>query len=458
MADFVSIIEKKKRGLALSEEDIRTFVTGAAKGTVPDYQLAALLMAIRLRGMTDRETEMLTAQMTHSGDVLSPEVDGVPVDKHSTGGVADTTSLILVPLVAACGGKVLKMSGRGLGHTGGTIDKMESIPGMRTSMSEEEFIAQVRRIGCAIVGQSASLAPADKALYALRDVTATVDSLPLIVSSILSKKFASGTKAIVLDVKTGSGAVLSKEEESLALAEAMVRVGTLAGRKTAALVTGMEEPLGSHVGNALEVKEAIDVLSGRVRRDSPLCLVALYLGAWMLLLSGVETGMDRAAARMRRALTDGSGLKKLEEMISAQSGDARVCRDTSLLPQAKIRHEILCDEDAFLSGEDCQALGWAAQHLGAGRASKEDVIDPAVGFILHRRIGDRCVRGESLCTVFASDPAKARKAEKEIRDALRFSQEACGRAKIIYDTVEADGTRKIENDRALLEGMFLKKE
>ncbi len=458
MGDFVSIIEKKKRGLALTEEEIRTFVSGAASGTVPDYQLAALLMAIRLRGMTDWETEKLTAEMTHSGDVLSPDVDGVPVDKHSTGGVADTTSLILVPLVAACGGKVLKMSGRGLGHTGGTIDKMESIPGMRTEMPEEAFIAQVRRIGCAIVGQSASLAPADKALYALRDVTATVDSLPLIVSSILSKKFASGTKAIVLDVKTGSGAVLSKEEESLALAEAMVRVGTLAGRKMAALVTGMEEPLGSHVGNALEVKEAIDVLSGCAPEDSPLLLVALYLGAWMLVLSGLETELGPAAARMRRALENGSGLKKLEEMITAQGGDARVCRDTGLLPQAKIRREILCEADAFLSGTDCQALGWAAQHLGAGRASKEDVIDPAVGYILHKRIGDRCVRGESLCTVFASDCQKARKAEKEIREALRFSQDPCGAARVIYDTVTANGTEKIEDDRALLKGMFLKKE
>ena len=261
--DMLSILETKKRGKALTPEQIGYFVRGAADGSVPDYQLSALLMAIRLNGMTPEETAQLTMAMARSGDMLEPEVEGVPVDKHSTGGVGDTTTLILAPLVAACGGKVLKMSGRGLGHTGGTVDKLESIPGMRTSLPEDEFVSIVRRIGCAVVGQSAQLAPADKRLYALRDVTATVDSVPLIVSSILSKKFAGGSKAIVLDVKTGSGALMPTLEASVELAKTMVDIGRLAGRSVTAVVSGMEEPLGSHVGNALEVKEAVDVLAGR---------------------------------------------------------------------------------------------------------------------------------------------------------------------------------------------------
>ncbi len=316
--DFVSVIEHKKRGLELTNEEIRAFAAGAADGSVKDYQLAALLMAIRLNGMTDRETRDLTLAMAESGDMLDPDVGGVPVDKHSTGGVGDTTTLILAPLVAACGGKVLKMSGRGLGHTGGTIDKMESIPGMRVTMPEEEFVRTVREIGCCVVGQSAQLAPADKRLYALRDVTATVDSVPLIASSILSKKFASGARAIVLDVKTGSGALMPTEEDSIALAGAMVRIGALSGRKITAVISGMEEPLGSHVGNALEVKEAIDVLSRRCPEDLPLTRVALYLGAHMLTLSGVAKDMDSARAMLLEKLRDGSGLDKLREMIVRQ--------------------------------------------------------------------------------------------------------------------------------------------
>ncbi|MBR6707036.1 MAG: thymidine phosphorylase [Clostridia bacterium] len=444
--DFVSIIERKKRGEELSADEIRAFAAGAADGSVKDYQLSALLMAIRLNGMTDRETRDLTLAMAASGDMLRPEVGGVPVDKHSTGGVGDTTTLILAPLVAACGGKVLKMSGRGLGHTGGTIDKMESIPGMRTTMPEEEFVRAVREIGCCVVGQSAQLAPADKRLYALRDVTATVDSVPLIASSILSKKFASGAGAIVLDVKTGSGALMPTEEDSIALASAMVRIGALSGRKITAVISGMEEPLGSHVGNALEVKEAIDVLSGRCDDRLPLTRVSVYLASHMLVLSGVAPGLKQAREMLWARLHDGSGLKKLREMIARQGGDPRVCDDTSLLGTAPVKLEVLCPEDGFLAATDCTRLGYAAQRLGAGRASKEDVLDLRVGFVMHRRIGDRCRRGENVCTVHASDEKSAARAAGEILSALTFSAAPCPPSRLIWDVVDENGVRKPGED------------
>ncbi len=447
--DFVSVIEHKKRGGELTNEEIRAFARGAADGSVKDYQLAALLMAIRLNGMTDRETRDLTLAMAESGDMLDPDVGGVPVDKHSTGGVGDTTTLILAPLVAACGGKVLKMSGRGLGHTGGTIDKMESIPGMRVTMPEEEFVRTVREIGCCVVGQSAQLAPADKRLYALRDVTATVDSVPLIASSILSKKFASGAKAIVLDVKTGSGALMPTEEDSIALAGAMVRIGALSGRKITAVISGMEEPLGSHVGNALEVKEAIDVLSRRCPEDLPLTRVALYLGAHMLTLSGVAKDMGSARAMLLEKLRDGSGLEKLREMIVRQGGDPRVCDDTSLLGTAPVVREIPCPGDAYLSATDCTRLGYAAQRMGAGRASKEDVLDLRVGFVMKKRIGDFCRRGESLCAVHAADEASALRAEKEILEALTFTAEKCPPSRLIRDVVDENGVRRIGEDQLI---------
>ncbi len=444
--DFVSIIEKKKHRLELTAEEIRYFVKGAADGSIRDYQLAALLMAIRLNGMTDRETVDLTMSMAESGDMLDPDVGGVPVDKHSTGGVGDTTTLVLAPLVAACGGKVLKMSGRGLGHTGGTIDKMESIPGMRVTMPEDEFVRIVRDVGCCVVGQSAQLAPADKRLYALRDVTSTVDSVPLIASSILSKKFASGARAIVLDVKTGSGALMPTEEKSVALGQTMVRIGALAGRRITAVVSSMEEPLGSHVGNALEVKEAIDVLSMRCPEDAPLTRVSLYLGAHMLLLSGVCSDLEEARGRLRAKLRDGSGLEKLRQMIIRQGGDPRVCDDPSLLGRAPVVREVICPADGYLSGTDCMGLGYAAQHMGAGRASKEDVIDLRVGFVMNRRIGDRCSRGDSLCTLHAADENSALRAEKEILAALRFSDSPCPPAALIRCVVDKNGVHRIQRD------------
>ncbi|MBQ7654917.1 MAG: thymidine phosphorylase [Clostridia bacterium] len=439
--DMISILEQKKRGLPLSREQISFFVKGAADGSIPPYQLSALLMAIRLNGMDDRETVDLTMEMAASGDMLSPEVDGVPVDKHSTGGVGDTTTLVLAPLVAACGGKVLKMSGRGLGHTGGTLDKMESIPGMRVELPEEEFVSIVRSIGCAVVGQSAKLAPADKALYALRDVTATVDSIPLIVSSILSKKFAAGAKAIVLDVKAGSGALMPTLEASIDLAKAMVKIGNQAGRRILAVVSGMEEPLGSHVGNALEVKEAIDILAGRA--GGPLKRVSLFLGSQMLVASGVAKTEEEALSMLNHALDSGAGLEKLKEMIRAQGGDARVCDDVSLLPKAAVLYAVKARQDGWLAHANGMALGLAAQRMGAGRMRKEDVIDPAVGFVMEKRIGDFVRAGETVCTLHAASMESALETEPRILDALTFTDVPAPKARLLYALVKPEGVTEL---------------
>lgn len=440
--DILTVLENKKRGRALSWQEIECFVRGAADGSIPDYQLAALLMAIRLNGMNAQETADLTLAMTYSGDLLEPQVDGVPVDKHSTGGVGDTTTLVLAPLVAACGGKVLKMSGRGLGHTGGTLDKLESIPGMKIALPKEEFVSIVRRVGCAVVSQSAQLAPADKTLYSLRDVTATVDSIPLIVSSILSKKFAAGARAIVLDVKTGSGALMPTLEASIELAKAMVDIGALAGRSIVAVVSGMEEPLGSHVGNALEVKEAIDILSGRAA--GPLKKVSLFLGAQMLIASGIADTEEKALDMLNKALDSGKGLQKLKEMITAQGGDCRVCDDVSLLPQAPVLYPVRAQEEGYLAHVNGTALGLAAQRMGAGRMRKEDVIDPAVGFVMEKRIGDHVQPGDVLCTLHAASEENAKETEQRILSALSFTKERAPRARLLYALVTPQGVRELD--------------
>ncbi len=441
--DILTVLENKKQGRALSREEIDLFVRGAADGSIPDYQLAALLMAIRLQGMDARETADLTLAMANSGDMLVPQVDGVPVDKHSTGGVGDTTTLVLAPLVAACGGKVLKMSGRGLGHTGGTLDKLESIPGMKIALPEEEFVSIVRRVGCAVVSQSAQLAPADKTLYSLRDVTATVDSIPLIVSSILSKKFAAGAKAIVLDVKTGSGALMPTLEASIDLAKAMVDIGAHAGRSIAAVVSGMEEPLGSHVGNALEVKEAIDILAGRTA--GPLKKVSLFLGAQMLIASGIADTEEKALDMLNQALDSGAGLRKLKEMITAQGGDCRVCDDVNLLPKAPVIYPVQARESGYLSHVNGTALGLAAQRMGAGRMRKEDVIDPAVGFVMEKRIGDQVRPGDVLCTLHAASEENAKDTEKRILSALSFTKEPAPPARLLYALVTPQGVRELDD-------------
>ena len=440
---MLEIITKKKLGQELTRAEIVEFTRGAADGSIPDYQLAALLMAIRLNGMNARETTDLTLAMRDSGDVCDlSAIPGVKVDKHSTGGVGDTTTLILAPLVAACGVSVAKMSGRGLGHTGGTLDKLESIAGLSVTLTEEQFVRQVNEIGLAVIGQTASLAPADKTLYALRDVTATVDSLPLIASSIMSKKLASGADAIVLDVKTGSGALMETVDDAIALAQAMAEIGQLSGKPVRALVTGMSQPLGTHVGNALEVKEAIEVLSGQAKGD--LLEVALLLGSHMLVLGGQAAEVDSARAMLVAALESGAGLAKLRAMITAQGGDASCVDDVSLLPQPAVIREVRVGREGYIAAMDTQALGYAAQAMGAGRVRKTDTIDPSVGYILPVRIGDRVTADTPLCTLYARSDEDAAKAEAAIRAAITIGDKPVERPPLCWAVVTADGVTRFD--------------
>ena len=420
--NMVDIILKKKAGLPLTREEIHAFAEGAARGTVPDYQLAALLMAICFQGMNEEETTMLTMEMMHSGSVVDLSAIGeICVDKHSTGGVGDTTTLVLVPLVAACGVKVAKLSGRGLGHTGGTLDKLESIPGCSVDMEEDQFVRQVREVGCAVIGQTRELCPADKALYALRDVTGTVGSIPLIASSIVSKKLASGAGAIVLDVKTGSGALMHTVEDSVRLARTMVAIGKRAGKPIYAVVTGMEQPLGTHVGNALEVKEAVDLLAGRAKGD--LLTVSLGLGARMLMAAGKASTLEEGKAMLEEALSSGRGLAKLKEMIAAQGGDARICDDVSLLPQASQRVTVTADREGWIAKMDTTAIGYCAQDLGAGRKTKADRIDPAVGLVMQVRLGDYVHKGDPLAVLHINKADGAAEVGARLAAAIRIAAE-----------------------------------
>ena len=431
---MLEIIEKKKLHGELSREEIHFFAQAAAEKSVPDYQLAALLMAIRLNGMTDRETTDLTLEMRDSGDVADlSAIPGIKVDKHSTGGVGDTTTLVLTPLAAACGVPVAKISGRGLGHTGGTLDKLESIPGMKVAMSTDQFIRQVNDIGLVVAAQSGYLAPADKTLYALRDVTSTVDSLPLIISSIMSKKLASGVDAIVLDVKTGSGAIMHTLEDSKALAEGMVRVGKLAGKPMVALVTDMSQPLGTHVGNALEVKEAIDLLAGRAGGD--LLEVSLGIGGWMLKLAGITETAEEGEARMREAIASGTGLQKLKEMIAAQGGNPAVCDDVKLLPQAAVIRTAVCGKAGYVQKMDTEALGLASQAMGAGRETMEDQLDYSVGYVLKVRLGDRVEADTPLVELHAKNEADAARAEAAIKAAIRIGPEPAEKPPLFYAVI-----------------------
>ena len=439
--NMVDVILKKKAGEALSPEEIRAFARGAADGSVPDYQLAALLMAICWRGMTAEETACLTMEMMHSGSVVDlSAIDGVCVDKHSTGGVGDTTTLVLVPLAAACGAKVAKLSGRGLGHTGGTLDKLESIPGCSVNVSIGDFIRQVQEIGCAVIGQTHDLCPADKALYALRDVTGTVDCIPLIASSIVSKKLASGAGAIVLDVKTGSGALMQTVEESIELAKAMVEIGAQAGKPILALVTGMDQPLGTHVGNALEVKEAIDILAGRAQGD--LLTVSLELGSRMLIASGIARDVEDGKARMMQALDSGAGLAKLKEMIIAQGGDGRVCDDVDYLPHAAYKISVPALASGYVARMDTAAIGRCAQALGAGRQKKTDVIDPAVGLVMDVRLGDKLKAGDSLATLYLNRRELANEAVVSMQRAITITEEKPELPPLIHAAVSREGVTR----------------
>ncbi len=407
---MVDVIERKRDGYALSEEEIAFFVRGYTDGKIPDYQAAAFLMAIVLRGMDETETAILTDQMMHSGETIDlKKIPGIKVDKHSTGGVGDKTSLVLGPLVAACGGKLAKMSGRGLGHTGGTLDKMESIPGTRIALSDEEFTNQVKEIGIAIIGQTAEIDPADKKLYALRDVTATVESIPLIASSIMSKKLASGSDAILLDVKYGSGAFMKNVEDARKLAKAMVAIGDKLGRDTKAVITSMEEPLGFAVGNNLEVKEAIETLKGRGPQDLvELCKTA---GALMLVQSHIAADKEEGERLIQEAIENGKGFEKLKEFIGAQGGDVSYLDDVSKFQVAKYIHEITSPKAGYITRIDALGIGLSAMKLGAGRAELTDPIDHTAGIVLRKKVGDYVEEGDVLALAYTN--------KEEVAEVLR---------------------------------------
>ena len=416
------IIMKKRNGGELTEEEIRFFVEGYTRGEIPDYQVSALMMAIYFQKMTERETGALTMAMAQSGDMLDlTEISGCKVDKHSTGGVGDKTSLALTPMVAACGIPVAKMSGRGLGHTGGTIDKLESFPGFHTALTREQFVKNVNEIGIAIMGQTADLAPADKKLYALRDVTATVDNMSLIASSIMSKKLAAGADAIVLDVKTGSGAFMKAEEDAYALAEEMVKIGKGAGRRTMAVVSDMDQPLGNKVGNALEVEEAIDTLKGKGPADfEELCLT---LGAQMLIAGGKAENEDEARQMLERTLADGSALEKLAQFVEAQGGDPQAVYDTELLPKASIVEPIPATETGYVQAIACDEIGICSLMLGGGRETKESEIDLSVGLVLNKKVGDHVKTGEPLAYIHANDRQRLEAAKERFYQAYSISEE-----------------------------------
>lgn len=413
------IIMKKRNGGELSEEEINFFIENYTKGVIPDYQVSALMMAIYFQKMTEAETLALTLAMAKSGDMLElSAIKGVKVDKHSTGGVGDKTSLALTPMVAACGIPVAKMSGRGLGHTGGTIDKLESFEGFSTALTTEQFINNVNEIGIAIMGQTADLAPADKKLYALRDVTATVDNMSLIASSIMSKKLAAGADAIVLDVKTGSGAFMKSEEDAFALAGEMVQIGNNAGRKTVAIVSDMDQPLGQAVGNALEVKEAIATLKGKGPADFvELCL---SLGAQMLIVGGKACEEAQAREMLQKVIEDGSALKKLAEFVEAQGGNPAAVYDAEFLPKTHIVKEILSPVTGYVGHIACDEIGICSLILGGGRETKESEIDLSVGLVLGKKVGDYVQAGEPLAVIHANDEEKCRAAEERFLQAYTF--------------------------------------
>ena len=415
------LIMKKRNSEELSKEEIEYMIQEYTKGEIPDYQMAAFLMAVYFNKMTDKETVDLTMAMANSGDILDlSAINGIKVDKHSTGGVGDKTSLVVGPMVAALGVPVAKMSGRGLGHTGGTIDKLESFPGFSTSMSEEQFFKNVNSIKIAITGQTGNLAPADKKLYALRDVTATVDNLSLIASSIMSKKIAAGADVIVLDVKTGSGAFMKKEEDAFALAKEMVKIGDGAGRKTVAIVSDMDQPLGYAVGNALEVIEAIDTLNGK--GPSELLELCVILGTYMLIGAEIATSEAQARKMLLETIENKTALNKLAEFVEAQGGDKAAVFNTDLLPRASIIEEINSSEEGYVEHIESEEIGIVSMLLGGGRETKESKIDLAVGLVLHKKVGDKVNIGDSIATIYANDAVKLATAKKRFNGTYTFSQ------------------------------------
>lgn len=429
------LIMKKRNGGSLTKQEIDFMIDGYTKGEIPDYQMSAMMMAIYFVGMNEEETLHLTMAMAESGDMLDlSAIQGVKVDKHSTGGVGDKTSLALTPMVAACGVKVAKMSGRGLGHTGGTIDKLESFKGFSTEITTQQFVKNVNEIGIAIMGQTKELAPADKKLYALRDVTATVDNMSLIASSIMSKKLAAGADAIVLDVKTGSGAFMKKEEDAFALAKEMVKLGQNAGRNTVAVVSDMDQPLGNAVGNALEVKEAIETLQGKGPDDfTELCLT---LGSLMLVMGGKAESQEQGRSKLEQVISDGSALNKLAEFVKAQGGDERMVYDPQLLPEAKLIDPVRAPKDGYVEKLVCDEVGICSLILGGGRETKESMIDLSVGILLEKKVGACVKKGDVLAYLHANDSAKLEAAKERLLKAYRIGEEEKKEGPVIIGVVK----------------------
>jgi len=429
------LISKKKRGEELSTEEINFFVEGFTKGDIPDYQVSALMMAVYFQKMNKRETADLTMAMVKSGDTLNlDKIKGIKVDKHSTGGVGDSISLVLTPMVAACGVPVAKMSGRGLGHTGGTIDKLESFDGFSVELSEEDFINNVNNIGIAIASQTANLAPADKKLYALRDVTATVDNMSLIASSIMSKKIASGADGIVLDVKVGDGAFMKTREDAEALAKEMVEIGNHLGRKTIAVISDMDQPLGFAVGNSLEVIEAIETLKGNGPKD--LLELALTIGSNMLIIANKTNDFEEGKKMLLKTIEDGSAIEKLKQFVKAQGGNEKMVDDTNLFPKAEFEIEVKALKNGTISKIEAEAVGITAMELGAGRANKDSVIDLAVGIVFAKKRGDKVRVGDVLATIYANSKEKGEKAAAKLLKEIEISESYINEIPLIYNIIK----------------------
>lgn len=439
----VDLIQKKRSGGELTNEELHFLVIGYSRGDIPDYQMSAWAMAVLFQGMTAQETASLTMAMAASGDQvdLSP-ISGIKVDKHSTGGVGDKTTLIIGPLVASVGVPVAKMSGRGLGHTGGTIDKLESINGFHTELSREDFIQQVNDIHLSVIGQSGNLAPADKKLYALRDVTGTVESIPLIASSIMSKKIAAGADAIVLDVKTGSGAFMKTVEDAEALAQAMVTIGSQVGRNTAAIISDMDQPLGYAIGNSLEVMEALDTLKGKGPDDlTELCLA---LGAHMVVLGGISKSYHEAKELLGKQLVNGEALAKFKAFVSAQGGDETIVDEPDKLPQAPFKLEVKAKESGYVYAIEAEQLGIAAMLLGAGRATKDAVIDYGVGLVLRKKVGDEVRLGDTLAVLHVREMNEAAELVGErVRQAYSIQSERYANRPLLLSVVTSDGIKRL---------------
>ena len=428
------LIAKKREGERLTKEEIEYMIWDYTKGHIPDYQMSAMCMAILFKGMDDDEILDLTLAMKNSGDVIDlSRIEGIKADKHSTGGVGDKTSLVLCPMVAACGVKIAKMSGRGLGFTGGTIDKLESFPGFSTALDVDKFHENVNRLGISIIGQTADLVPADKKLYALRDVTGTVPSIPLISSSIMSKKLAAGADVIVLDVKCGDGAFMKSEEDAVRLAKAMTKIGKGAGKQCAAIITDMDQPLGNAVGNAVEVKEAISVLRGETGND--LLTVCLALGSAILTLGGLANDLEEAEKMLRRTIEDGSALAKLADLVEGQGGRREDVYDTSALPAAKVVYPVASEESGYIKRILTEKTGLISMHLGGGRVTKESEIDLSVGIVFCKKVADKVEKGDVLAYIHAADTESAKKAADELRTCYIFSDSEVEKRNIVRDCI-----------------------